>query len=140
MVGATNVEGSSFLLSHPTPSEAAKPPKPFFLGFGSKLILWFSSFLPKSFLSSQAERAVRQDQCRTGQGRAGQDRAAQEDDATQTTQRRRGDDAARMGRRGDDGSEATQASKPPLPGQRGQKPEKGFLALGQGQGGQGRGG
>ena len=23
-----NIEGSSFLLSHPTPSEAAKPPKP----------------------------------------------------------------------------------------------------------------
>ena len=26
-----NIEGSSFLLSHPTPSEAAKPPKPSFL-------------------------------------------------------------------------------------------------------------
>ena len=58
----------------PTPRRPRRPNHPnlFLLGFSSKLILWLSSFFPKSFLSSQAERAVRvrQDQGRAGQGRA----------------------------------------------------------------------
>ena len=59
----------------PTPRRPRRPNHPnlFLLGFSSKLILWLSSFFPKSFLSSQAERAIRQDQGRAGQqGRARQ--------------------------------------------------------------------
>ena len=63
----------------PTPRRPRRPNHPnlFLLGFSSKLILWLSSFFPKSFLSSHAERAVRQDQGWAGQGRAGQGRAGQ---------------------------------------------------------------
>ena len=67
-----NIEGSSFLLSHPTPSRRPNHPNLFLLGFSSKLILWLSSFFQNRSQGSQAERAVRQGQ--GGQGRAGQER------------------------------------------------------------------
>ena len=52
-----NIEGSSFLFSHPTPSEAAKPPKPIpFRGFSSKLILWLSSFFQNRPRGSRGPR------------------------------------------------------------------------------------
>ena len=51
-----NVEGSSFLLSHPTPSEAAKPPKPIPFRVQTHSMAFF--FLSKPFLR-QASRLGR---------------------------------------------------------------------------------
>ena len=57
-----NVDGSSFLLSHPTPSEAAKPPKPIpFQGLALNSSM-ASSFLSNSFTQQE------QGKVRAGQG------------------------------------------------------------------------
>ena len=63
------VEGSCFLLSHPIPFEAAKPPNRFLLGFNPELVPYAFFLTSRSLMQQEAGIRAKQGKGRAGQGR-----------------------------------------------------------------------